>query len=138
MIADPSLMLQVAVRDRLVASSDLTALVPAEAIHDAWRRPEAAASVMMGTGQTVVDPHFLARNVSHVYLDLHVWTKGAALAPTKTIMGAIGAALNGPPPALDGGHCVDLHIAHTRFMRDPGNEWGHAVMTIEAVVELPL
>lgn len=138
MIPDPSLMLQTAVRDRLIAFPGLTALVPPSAIHDAWRRPEALASIMMGEGQTVLDDRFIARNVIRVFLDLHAWTKGAATAPAKAVTGAIGAALAGPAPTLDAGRCIDFCITHTRHLRDPGNEWGHSVVTVEALVELPL
>lgn len=138
MILDPSLMLQTAIGGRLAAFPDLTALVPASAIHDAWRRPEAPACIVMGEGQTILDSRFIARNVFRVSLDLHAWTKGAPLAPVKAITGAIGGALAGPFPALDGAACADFRITRTRFMRDPGNEWAHGVVTAEALVELPL
>ena len=138
MILDPSLMLQIALRARLTAFSALTALVPASAIHDAWRRPEAPACIVMGEGQTILDDRFMARNVVRVSLDLHAWTQGADLARTKAITGAIGAALAGPAPALDGADCIDFRISHVRHLRDPGNEWGHGIVTAEALVALPL
>lgn len=80
----------------------------------------------------------MARNVFRVFLDLHAWTKGTGLASTKAITGAIGAALAGPAPMLGAGRCIDFRIFHTRHTRDPGNEWGHSVVTVEALVELPL
>lgn len=138
MIADPSLMLQAAVRRRLIAFPDLTALVPPSAIFDRMRRPEAQASIVMGDGQTVPEDSYLARNVVRVFLDLHVWVKADALEPVKDIVGGIAAALKGSAPVLDAGRCADFRFAHARFLRDPGNEWGHGIVTVEALVELPL
>jgi hypothetical protein len=40
-------------------------------------------------------------------------------------------------PALDAGHCADFKLGHTRFLRDPGLEWVHAIVSVEALVELP-
>ena len=37
-----------------------------------------------------------------------------------------------------GANCIDFRLTHTRFLRDPGNEWAHGVVTVEALVELPL
>lgn len=130
-----SLSLQTAVRQCLIADFDVAALVAPNQIFDT-RRPEVFPCIVMGEGQTVNEGLTLARQFVKVYLDLHVWTRGEAFAETKLIAGAAEAALdNNPRWTIDGGNVVDLRVTGSRFLRDPGHELQHAVITLEALVQ---
>lgn len=127
---DPSLDLQIAVRRRLIASSALVALVPADSIFDRNTRPEALPSIMIGESQTVPDDG-LARDRHRVSLTLHTWTDGPGTESVKRIAGVIRNALADGPVSLDHHHVADLLIAETNVVRDPSGI-SHGVMTLQA------
>lgn len=52
-MSDPSLALQKAVRERLVASAAVTALLPADSIFDRHARPERFPCIVLGEGQVL-------------------------------------------------------------------------------------
>ena len=135
-MTDPSLALQTAVRSRLIADPAVTALVLASNIFDRSRRPEAFPCIALGDGQTVNEGITYARSFVRVFLDLHVWVKSEALADAKAITGPMEHALESNPAwTLDGGTVTDFRISHSRFMRDPGGELQHAVVTAEALIQ---
>ncbi|WP_353641965.1 DUF3168 domain-containing protein [Mesorhizobium sp. WSM2239] len=133
---EPSLDLQKSLRNRLVATSAVTALVPATSILDRNARPELDNAIIIGEGQTLPDEG-LARHRHQAFADLHIWRKEVGLAGSKQIAGAIRDALNDGPLTLDHFRIADLRIASTRFLRDPDGIHSHAVMSLEArLVEL--
>lgn len=130
---EPSLELQKAVRQRLVASSAVVALVPAVNILDKNSRPIVFPSVIIGEGQTVPGGD-IARARHDVFLDLHIWAKEAGLMFSKQVAGAIRAALADSRWNLTGLHIADLHISSSRFLRDPSGEHSHGVVSLSATV----
>lgn len=130
-MTEPSLDLQKAIRARLVATSAVTALVPAAHVLDKNSRPEVYPSVIVGEGQTVMGDG-LARNRSTVFADLHIWQTEPGLAQAKAIAGAVRQAFIAPLWTLDNHHVADLFITASRFMRDPDGIHSHAVVNIEA------
>jgi hypothetical protein len=128
---EPSLALQKAIRARLVATSAVTALVPAANVLDKNSRPEVFPSINIGEGQTVPGDG-LARNRHTVFADLHVWQTEAGLAVNKAIVGAIRQAFGAPFYTIDGHHVADLSITSARFMRDPDGVHSHGIVSIEA------
>ncbi|MDY8107766.1 DUF3168 domain-containing protein [Fulvimarina sp. 2208YS6-2-32] len=135
MIVEPCFALQKAIRRALVASEDVTSRVPARSIIDGTRRPEDFPSIIIGEGQTVNEGLNYSRSLIRVFLDLHVWTKGEALADTKETVAAITAALD-EEPIVEGVELVDFLLSGTRFLRDPVGLYGHAIVSIEALVEV--
>lgn len=131
---EPSLVLQLALRTRLVATAAVTALVPATAILDRNARPEVFPCILIGEGQTVPDEG-LSRNRYRVFADLHVWQKEAGLAGVKLITGAIREALAAPFWTVSGLHVADLVVTSTRFMRDADGIHAHGVASVEAVMQ---
>jgi len=128
------LAVQKAVRARLVASSAVTALVPAASILDRHARPAPDPSIIIGEGMAV-DENRIARNVQRVYLDLHVWKKEPGLVGVKAITGAIRAAIKLDRfVQLDGYRFADCYVSSARYLRDPDGETSHAVVTVEALV----
>lgn len=140
-MTEPSLDLQKAIRARLVATSALTALVPATSIFDRNLRPETFPCIILGEGHTFPGEG-LARNRVEVYLDLHLWTAGDSLASVKLIAQAIRSALADRFWTLDAHSVADLYVRSVRFIRDKDSErshdmHSHGVMTLFArLVEL--
>ena len=127
---EPSLDLQKAVRNRLVAASAVTSIIPATAIVDRNATPALDHSIVIGEAMTGPDDG-LARTRHSVVFDLHVWRKEPGLAGVKQVVGAIRDALNDGPLILDHHHVAGLRIASTRFLRDPGGLHSHAVLSLE-------
>jgi hypothetical protein len=130
---EPSLAVQIAIRSALIASPAVTGLVPATSIFDRRTRPELFPCIIIGDGQTALEPITLARSHVRVFADLHIWTKEGGLETVKTIAGNASAALRAKP-SIDGFHVVDWKVTGTRFLRDPADEYGHAITSIEALV----
>lgn len=126
---EPSLAIQAAIRTRLVASSAVTSLVPAASILDRNARPVPFPSIIIGEGQSVPDEG-IARNRHEVFADLHIWAAEPGLAQSKTIAGAIRAALADGRWTVPGLHVIDLQIASSRFMRDPDGLHSHGIVSL--------
>lgn len=128
---EPSLPLQAAIRARLVAAKAVTAIIPASAIVDRNATPALDHSIVIGEAITGPDDG-LARNRHMVVADLHVWRKEPSTVGAKQVVGAIREALSDGPLAVTGFHVADLRIVSTRFLRDPGGQHSHGVVSLEA------
>jgi hypothetical protein len=133
-MTEPSLALQIAIRARLVASPAVLELVPADHIVDHSARPEAFPAIIIGDGRTALEDLTYSRNHVRVVADLHIWANETGLATVKEIAGAVTAALR-TKPALTGLALVDFRVAGARYLRDPSGHHGHAVLSIEALLE---
>jgi hypothetical protein len=132
-MAEASLDLQKAVRARLVAASAVTGLVPATSIVDRSGTPATFPSIIIGEGQTLPGGD-IGRRQHEAYADLHVWTEEPGLVQSKTIVSAMRSALADGRWTFDNFAVADLHIASSRFMRDPDGRHGHAVISLQAIV----
>lgn len=129
-MGEPSLALQKAIRERLIGWSDLTDIVPADAIIDRSGAPELERCIMLGDGQTVfADYH------SSAFADLHVWVKEPGLATSKQIAGAIIDAIDDERFQIEGLFVSDLTVTGTRYMRDPGGVFSHGIVSVRAIVQ---
>ena len=126
------LAVQKAIRARLVASAEVTVLVPAASILDRHARPAPRPGIIIGDAQTVRDEGLDRRRV-RVFHDLHVWTREPSTEVGKRIMGAVAVALRGRLDLGDGLHCADCRVTGTRVMRDPDGETTHGVLGVEAL-----
>lgn len=130
------LALQKAIRARLIGSANLQTLVPAANILDRNERPNPRPSIVIGEGQSVDEGDSIARTLTRVYLDLHVWVEEPSTETSKRIAGAIRAAVKtGKFPVSDGFHFADCRVRGSRFMRDPDGKTSHAIVTIDALVQ---
>lgn len=135
MAFDPSLSFQKAILARLLASDELVALVPPDAILDANGRPEMMPAVLIGEGQTL-----LRRFSATAYATIHVWFQEPGLVNCKQAVSAIAEALridaqiNGVLH-LDGFVAHDVSIEQTRFLRDSHGSFSHGILTVAAVVK---
>jgi hypothetical protein len=128
---EPSLPLQGAIRARLVASSAVTAIIPASAIVDRNTTPVLDHSIVIGEAMTGPDGG-ITRTRHMVVADLHIWRKEAGTVGSKQVAGAIRDALTDGPLSVAGYHVADLRIASTRFLRDPNGTHSHGVLSLEA------
>ena len=130
------LALQKAIRARLVGSANLLALVPAANILDRNERPNPRPSIVIGEGQSVDEGDSIARTLTRVYLDLHVWVEEPSTETSKRIAGTIRKAVNGPRfQPVDGFHFADCRVRGSRFLRDPDGKTSHAIVTVDALVQ---
>lgn len=134
MRSDPSLVLQKIIRQRLIASGDVLALIPAGNIMDSNGRPEVMPCILIGEGQSV-----LRRFNATCYSTLHVWVQEPGLVKAKNIGSAIVAALTvdaqiDGPLHLDGYTCHDLAVTNTQYMRDPHGPYSHGVVTVAGIM----
>lgn len=134
-MTEPTFALQTTIRARLVADPAVTALVPAGSIFDRNRRPEVFPCVVIGDGQAVYADNVNAY-ADRAYADLHVWTQEDSFTACKSTVGAIRDTLLTGPWVVDGFTCTSLRVTGARFMRDPDGEHSHAVVTVEAILQV--
>ena len=137
---DSSFALQTALRSRLSGFAVLTAIVPAANILDHSGPAQRFPSIMIGEGQTVYEQtsQTLDREMTRVYLDLHIWAKADDLGPAKQIAGAIRDAIRDASPwSIEDHRLVDLILPTIRFMRDRESDTplAHGVVTINALLQ---
>ncbi len=130
------LSLQKAIRNRLSSIGDVVSLVPAASILDRNERPNPRPSIVIGEAQSVDEGLSVARTLTRVYLDLHVWVEEPSTEISKRIAGAVRKAIHGASLQLDPGfHCADCRVRGSRFLRDPDGKTSHAVVTVDALVQ---
>ncbi|MDW4548837.1 DUF3168 domain-containing protein [Defluviimonas sp. D31] len=133
---EPSLAYQTAVRAALIASPDVSALVPVDHIRAGSTRPDKLPCIILGDGQTeflgrASGSQFLAR----VSLTVHIWAIEDGADTAKAIGFAVCNALADAPATT--GFAIDEHaMPSTIWIRDPQPERTHChgVAQLEAVV----
>jgi hypothetical protein len=133
--SDPSLALQKAIRQRLIASPELMALVQAEHVIDANGRPEIMPAIYIGEGQTI-----FRRWDATTHATLHVWFQEPGLVQCKEAVSAIVAALRVDAQAdgvllIDGFTVHDMLTTQTRYLRDPHGSYSHGIVSVAAIVQ---
>lgn len=131
----PEIALQTALRARLVGTPAVVALVPATSILDRNEQPAPDPSIIMGEGQSVDEGDAISRNLTRVFMDLHIWKKEPSTAGVKVIAGAIRKAIKARLALPTGFHCADAYVSSARYLRDPDGLTSHAVVTVTALVE---
>lgn len=136
-MSSPALALQKAIRLRLINTAAVTLLVPAANILDRNERPAPSPSIILGEDQEVDDDFVtLKRDVIRVYSTLHIWKAEPSTTGVKAIAGAIRKAI-GRVRRLDLDPdfiCADCRVDGVRYLRDPGGEMSHGVLTINSLV----
>jgi hypothetical protein len=135
-MGDPSLELQGAIRECLIASVAVTELVPASNILDRSTRPELDREILIGDGQTQLPDRF-SRFYAATFAELHVWVKEDGLAEAKRIGSAIVDALGARSLTASGYSVSGVRVTATRYMRDPHGEYSHGVVSVRANVQEP-
>jgi hypothetical protein len=129
-----AVQLQSAIVTRLRQTSAVTALVNADDIFDRSQRPERDVCIVVGEDQVIDEPHTLADDSLRAYVTLHVWHLSQNFTLVKNISDAIRAAIKAPM-AIAGARIVRLKFQNARFMRDPGGNYIHGVVTLNALLQ---
>lgn len=131
-------LLQKAIRARLVATSAVTALVPAANIVDTKGIPAAFPSILLGDDQavqrnaTIGLPSSLGRYLVDIYTNVHIWTRGGGLILTKEVAAAVQRALF-VELAIEGYGPTELDMTTIRFLRDPDGISGHGILSFRTL-----
>lgn len=134
-MTEPSLALQTAIRDRLITTPAVAALVPAAHIRDGRVAPEQMPAILFGTPQTVLAGRTGAWRQVWVYLDLHVWALESGTETVRQIGNEIDRALI-VPLDVPGFELIpgNFSVEGLRAFRDPDGKHGHGVMTVSALL----
>ncbi|MCA0996307.1 DUF3168 domain-containing protein [Alloyangia pacifica] len=134
---DPVLAFQNAVRETLIGSPELLALVPAEHVRAAPVRPDRLPSVLFGEPRC----EFLgvasgSQRVAHVFLTLHVWAQEDGQDTARQIAATVYQALEFGPSDTAELSVDEWHRPSVVWLRDPKPELAltHGAMALEAVV----
>lgn len=130
----PSIALQKAIRERLIGTAALTALVPAANVFDRHGKPERFPCCIIGDGQTVLESHAFNRRFIRVFHDTHFWTEATDLFGVKQVADIAMTAINATFPTIADFDVLEFAATGIRTLRDPSGEHGHAILTIEALV----
>jgi hypothetical protein len=128
-----SLAFQAAARAMLIASSDVTALVPAANILDANYQPEAFPRIQIGEDQELPADDVVNR-YTNLNSTFHIWTREPGLAVAKAIAGAVRKALVLAYWTQDGYVGIRTMLLSARYMRDPDGQTAHAVITFKTLI----
>lgn len=134
---DPALAFQTAIRAALVASTDVSALLPVDYIRAGASRPDKLPSIILADAQT----EFLgcaagSQRLARVYLILHVWAQEDGADTARQIGTAVYQALQFGPADNADISLDEWQQPRVVWLRDPKPELSltHGVMTLEAVV----
>lgn len=132
---EPTTALQVAIRTRLIESAYVMTLVPRDNVRRNFTRPDNTPAILIGNGTTELHGHdYTAQRAAWVYLDLHVWTLNQGLDATKEIAFAVSNALDHKKLQIEGGYCDHFKVTRIVYPRDPKPEYGHGVLSVEALI----
>ncbi|MHA7882584.1 DUF3168 domain-containing protein [Nitratireductor rhodophyticola] len=133
---EPTLALQTAIRAALIASPEVTTLVPSGHIRSGSTRPDDLPCIIMANGQTA----FLgnasgSQYVARVFLDLHIWALEDGAFTAQNIGFAVMETLKEAPDA-EGFALDEWALPAVRWMRDPDPDkaYTHGVLNVEAVM----
>ena len=135
---DASLAVQKALRARFITTAAVTALVPASNIIDRSQRPVLDPSIVLGEDQVIDAGIAVARDYVRCFSNIHIWVKEPSMERVKGIAGAIRRSL-GRVRRLDLAEpdyfCSDVKVNSSRFLRDPGGEFSHGILTVETLIQ---
>lgn len=133
---EPSLAFQTATRAALIASADLTALVPERNIRaGAVRLADLPSIIFSGAHTEYLGRASASQHVARVSLELHIWAVESGADTAKAIgMAALAALVEAP--ATDGFEIDEYAKPQTLWLRDPQPEanYTHGIVTLEAVL----
>jgi Protein of unknown function (DUF3168) len=134
-----AVQLQSSIVTRLRQTSAVTDFVPADNIFDRSQRPERDVCIVVGEDQILDEPHSLADDSLRAYLTLHVWHLSQNFTTVKNIADGIRIAVRDRfKIKVPSATVVRLKFQSARFMRDPGGNYIHGVITLNALLQLDM
>ncbi len=130
------LVIQKAIRSRLISTSAVTELVPESAILDRNTTPAPRPSIVIGDVQIVDPGDSIKRTRSRVTHTLHIWKTEPSREGIKAIMGAIRTSVRADRLDLGAGlRCVDWRVSSTRALSDPDGVSSHGIMALDILAD---
>lgn len=141
-MTDPIETLQTAVRQTLIQSPDVLALVDADSIRSGPTRPDKFPSIILANPQTMnLGRAAGGQYLTRVFLDLHIWATELGANAAQSIGAVLTHVLWDAPALISGTVSFTADVdGYSRpsftYMRDPDPDktYGHGVGTIEAVL----
>ncbi|QKJ91109.1 DUF3168 domain-containing protein [Agrobacterium pusense] len=139
MSIEPVLMLQKAIRTRLINKPEVTDLVDASHIRAGSTRPDKTPCIVIADGNTALHGNdYRAQSAAWVFLDLHIWTLNAGQDAAKEIAATVNAALSKYNLSNEmqsaGAYCDHFKVTDIRHVRDPDPAYGHSIVSVEALI----
>lgn len=137
---EPTLALQTAVRSALIASPNLTALVPVNHIRSGSTRPDKLPCVVLrGIATNNLGHSYNGQFLARCLMDLHVWAIDDGRDTAWQIGFAVCNALR-DAPETDGFSIDEWEFPTVRWLRDPDPDvsYCHGVISLNAVVRWKL
>ena len=128
--------LQKAIVARLRADANVTALVDPDNIFDRSQRPERDLCIVTGEDQWIDEPHTLKDDLLRAYLTLHIWHLSQDTTTVKNIVSAIRHMVRATPMEIAEAKIIRLKFQNAKYFRDPGGNYIHAVVTLNALIQL--
>lgn len=131
---EPTIAFREALGAHLASDPAVIALVDPENIRAGDMRPEELPAVLFGSGNVMMHGRASgAQFVATVFLDLHIWALEPGLDTAQTIGAAVARRLMDRPAGV--GFEIDA-FRHTRTVwpHDPDKQFGHGVLSVEAVI----
>lgn len=132
-MSDPALTLQKAIRDKLLATADVTALVGTR-VYDRVPIDATYPYISIGPTQTIADDAECIEGFE-VFQQIDVWSQKPGFPEEKEIAGAARRAIHRIDLSLEGFALVEIEHRVTRHMRDPDGLTSHAAIEFRAMVE---
>ncbi len=131
---DADLALQKAIHARLVTDETLTALIGTR-LHDNVPGDAAFPYATLGEAQVADWSTGDSEGAEH-RLSFHVYSRGGGRAETKTILGAINAALHEAALMLGGARLVSLRFLDAETRREPDGTTWRGTIRFHALTEI--
>ncbi|MBN9450478.1 MAG: DUF3168 domain-containing protein [Bosea sp.] len=133
-VIEPTIAFREALGFHLASDPAVIALVDPENIRAGDFAPDELPAILFGAGNVMMHgrasgPQFVAT----VLLDLHIWAVEDGLDRAQTIGAACARRLM-DWPACDGFSLDQFKHTRTVWPRDPNPEFGHGVLSVEAVI----
>jgi hypothetical protein len=133
-VIEPSIAFREALGAHLASDPAVIALVDPENIRAGDFSPDELPAVLFGVGNVEMlgranAGHFVAR----VFMDLHIWALEDGSDRAQEIGAAVARRLTSWPTS-DDFNVWEFKHTRTVWPRDPNPEFGHGVMSVEAVI----
>jgi Protein of unknown function (DUF3168) len=132
----PSLAFHRALRDRFVLDAGVTARVHPDRIVALSGLPEKPFPRVLIDGGQEIPIGEVARRYYEVFIDCHVWSADLSTIEAREIGSALVAAVNRGLGHPAGAHIHDSRLQSARYLRDPGGNLSHGIVTFKGIVEI--
>jgi len=126
--------LQKAIHTRLTTDAGVLALLGSPRVYDDV--PRQPTFPYVSYGQSTARDWSTGTDEGHEHIvSLHVWTRGAGRKPAHELSGAVEAALDQQPLALEGHRLVSLRHEFSDVRREDDGETWRGLLRLRAVTE---